>query len=83
MTFPDERHNCARSGCQHAAIYSDERYCYYHEPPVSEHDCYRDNCSHWKTGEQRVPVQPVKAEPKPVTVPAIFNEEIELGDADF
>jgi hypothetical protein len=52
--FEDERHNCAHAGCQHAAEFADEAYCFYHEPPVSPHDCVRDNCAHWKTGERKV-----------------------------
>lgn len=51
--FEDERHNCAKAGCQHAATYSDEAYCFYHEPPVSPHSCEADNCAHWKTGERK------------------------------
>jgi hypothetical protein len=44
----DQRHDCAFPGCQHAASYSDEAFCWYHEPPVAfMHNCKFQNCKHW------------------------------------
>jgi len=70
-----EYHNCARSQCQHVVAYSDERYCYLHEPPVfDDHNCVVLNCENWKTGETFRPLeQPVVAGPS-------YSEQV-LADA--
>lgn len=45
----DQRHDCAEPGCQHAATYMDEAFCWYHEPPVDfNHDCALQRCKNWR-----------------------------------
>jgi hypothetical protein len=77
MTTPlvNEFHNCARSQCQHVVAYSDERYCYLHEPPVfDDHNCVVLNCENWQTGK---PFRPVEQR---VAMPQSYSDQL-LADA--
>jgi hypothetical protein len=76
-TSTSEHHDCAHSQCQHVVAYSDERYCYLHEPPVFDnHNCVVLNCENWKTGETFRPLE------QPVLVAAgpSYSEQV-LADA--
>jgi hypothetical protein len=91
-TTLDQRHDCGTYGCQHGVAFADEAKCYYHTPPVMvEHNCARENCAHWKTGETVFPItlQGLKAmglakpPAKSWFATATDQEIIDLGEPDF